>query len=67
MPHLKCARGVLGCFTATRGLFGGSKERPRVSQSKVLSGDDGPLFYMEGERVQLSLLGQPHDKRCPPQ
>ena len=53
-PHLKTlgsARGVLGCLAASRGLFGASRERPGVSQSKVLSGDDGPLFFMVGECV----------------
>lgn len=32
----------------SRGLFGVS-DRPKVSQSKVLSGDDGPLFTIESE------------------
>lgn len=49
MKSLAGASGRLAPVTASRGLFGSSSDRPKVSQSKVLSGDDGPLFTLESE------------------
>ena len=34
---------------SSRGLFGGKTERPKKSQSRVLSKDEGHLFEMERE------------------
>ena len=42
------ARGGYRAVVASRTLFG-SSDRPKVSQSKVLSGEDGPLYTMESE------------------
>ena len=39
-------------LVGSRDFFGG-KDRPRASQSKVLSGEDGPLFTVESELLQL--------------
>lgn len=39
----------LGSLVATRGIFGSLKDRPKVSQSKVLSGGEGPLFILDGK------------------
>lgn len=49
LKSLAVPRGRWAGAMASRGLFGGSKDRPKVSQSKVLSGDDGPLYTLESE------------------
>lgn len=42
---------------AARSLFGG-KERPRASQSKVLSGEDGPLYTVESKSSIIGYIVQ---------
>ncbi len=42
---------------AARSLFGG-KERPRASQSKVLSGEDGPLYTVESKSSIIGCIVQ---------
>ncbi len=42
-PHWRGVRGMV----ASRSFFGGSGNRPKESQSKVLSGDEGPFFSLD--------------------
>ena len=44
---LSLAGGPLRAVVHARSSFFAAKDRPRVSQSKVLSGEDGPLFALE--------------------
>lgn len=57
--HLRSLAGsgrAPASLTASRGFFGAPKDRPRVSQSKVLSGDDGPLFHLEMHRIKPEYM-----------